>query len=91
MPYHEAVKQAATGTTAKAAGGASAVFAGIDVATGKGLDVAANVAGAVLEPIFGGLPWDMSPDAIVDAVTGGGGGNASEAATLVIDVAVTVI
>ncbi|EMA01820.1 hypothetical protein C437_15411 [Haloarcula vallismortis ATCC 29715] len=37
-----------------------------------GLEKAASVAGDTLTGIFGGLPWEMSPDAIVDAVAGGG-------------------
>lgn len=33
-----------------------------------GLDRAAQAAGDVLGGIFGGLPWEMDPSAIVDAV-----------------------
>lgn len=90
MAYHETVTAAATGAKAKAAGGAAAVFAGLDVATGKGLDVAAGV----LDGIFGGMPWEMSPGEIVNAVTGGASG-AFEAVTgstgTIIDVTVAVI
>jgi len=36
-----------------------------------GLDRASAAAGDVLTGIFGGLPWEMAPEAIVDAVGGG--------------------
>lgn len=45
---------------------------GSDIAAqaADGLDMAAQAAGDVLRGIFGGLPWEMDPGAIVDAVTG---------------------
>lgn len=56
--------QAAAGTGAAAGGGLVA-----DAAEGNGLDIARQAAGDVLRGIFGGLPWEMSPSEIVDAVT----------------------
>lgn len=52
------------------AGGAGAVGGAVTEAT-VGLNKAASAAGDVLTGIFGGLPWEMSPSAIVDAVAGG--------------------
>lgn len=49
-----------------AIGGAGGIAADVTV----GLDRAAQAAGDVLNGIFGGLPWDLSPSAIVDAVMG---------------------
>lgn len=39
-----------------------------DYAEGNGLDKAEDAAGEFLEPIFGGVPWEMSASEIVDAV-----------------------
>lgn len=49
-----------------AVGGAGGIAADVTV----GLDRAAQAAGDVLNGIFGGLPWEMDPGAIVDAVAG---------------------
>jgi len=38
-------------------------------AAAQGLSQAADAAGDVLRGLFGGLPWELSPDAIVDAVS----------------------
>jgi hypothetical protein len=48
-----------------------------------GLSRAGEAAGGVLNSIFGGLPWDLSPGGIVDAVAGGGGDAAAGAAGMV--------
>lgn len=50
-----------------------------------GLDTAAAKAGDVLGGIFGGVPWELDPGAIVDAVAGG----VSDAAPVVIDALVS--
>lgn len=65
------------GTAAGTAGGA---FGTADIMEGGGLDKAAEMAGGVLNGIFGGLPWEMSASSIVDAVTGSGGSGAADAA-----------
>lgn len=50
--------------------GAAAGMATVGVEAGfNGLSRARAVAGDVLAGIFGGVPWEMGPDAIVDAVT----------------------
>lgn len=76
-----AAKGGAVGTLAAGA---------VDVATGNGfdqlragLDIASQAAGDVLRGIFGGLPWEMSPSEIVEAVTGGAGGAEQVPATVV--------
>jgi hypothetical protein len=74
--------------TAAKAGGRGAVIAVVTEAT-VGLDRAAQAAGDVLTGIFGGLPWEMSPGEIVDAVAGGGG-SASEAPGVIVPYALDV-
>lgn len=60
-------------------------------AASRGLDRAAEAAGDTLRGIFGGLPWEMSPSEIVDAVTPGGAGSASDAAGMIVDLVVVVL
>lgn len=52
-----------------------------------GLERATAAAGDVLRGIFGGLPWDLSPQSIIEAVGGGGG----ETASMVLDIGVTLL
>jgi hypothetical protein len=64
-----AVKSTATSTFSKVTAGITGVASGADVIEGNGLDRASAAAGDVLNATFGALPWDLSPGAIVDAVT----------------------
>lgn len=51
-------------------GGPGDALGGVADSASQGLSTAKEKAGDVLEGIFGGVPWEMSPDSIVDAVTG---------------------
>lgn len=86
-----ASESAGIGTAAKAGAGTAAAGAVTEVTVG--LDRAAQAAGDVLRGIFGGLPWQMSPSEIVDAVTGGGQGAdaAGNAAVLAADWLLTAL
>lgn len=75
------VEAAGAKETAAGGVGAAVLAAAADVAEGSGLDKAAAAAGDVLRGIFGGLPWEMTPSEIVNAVANG----AAEAAAGVLD------
>lgn len=83
--------------TVDAAKGAGAGIAGtLAMDASGGLDVAGRVAGDVLRGIFGGLPWEMSPGEIVDAVVPNFlpdvvPGAADEAAAMVVPYAVDAV
>lgn len=66
-------KGATKPTTKEAAQAAGVGAAGGAVGYGivEGLQTAAAKAGPVLRSIFGGLPWNMDPSSIIDAVVGG--------------------
>lgn len=66
--------------TTKAAA-ASGAIGGAVGAGAAGLGRAAEVAGGILRGIFGGLPWDMDPGAIVNAVAG----RVADAVPVVVD------
>ena len=52
-----------------------------------GLERAAQAAGDVLRGIMGGLPWEMDPFSIVEAV----GGGSPETASMILEVGTSVI
>ena len=71
-----------------AKGGAAGAAATAATEATVGLERAFAAAGDVLQGIFGGLPWEMDPFEIVEAVGGEGG---AEAAAVVVDVAVSLL
>ena len=75
----EAVKGGAAGAAATAA---------TEATVGLERAAAAAAAGDVLQGIFNGLPWEMDPFEIVEAVGGEGG---AEAAAVVVDVVGTLL
>lgn len=99
------VKTAASGAGSTLKSGAATLggIAGIggvaDILEGNGLDKAEAAAGDVLRPIFGGVPWEMSADEIVDAVVPdflpdfipGAAKDAAEAVPGMIDVTVSLL